>query len=186
MTGGSIEKSFSHLVFDSAFGYVTHSNTRVLIYVAGWVQPVRNSLQTLPIKQHLFGLDSSGNRYPYVHMRLCLCVCFMSGLCRLLGFAAAYLYSVLWNIFQTLWLTWGDPTPHPSAAPELYHENRENWHVHVEMRCLHHLCLRSLRHRYDISEINACVSWKIWTKMSCTCSSEIVSRGVPVKSFLAR
>lgn len=113
-----------------------------------------------------------------IHMCLCLCECFMSGLCRLLGFAAAYLYSVLWNIFQTLWLTWGDPTP---IRLRLWSLNTENWHVQVEMWCLHHLCLRSLHHLYAISicYLSKCVcllvSWKMWTNMSCRCSSEIRS-----------
>lgn len=123
-----------HILFLTVLLAIWTTQTHVCSYMwpesagMGWFQPVRYSMQTLPIKQHLFWLHSSGNHYPYVHMCLCLCVCFMSGLCRLLGFAAAYLYSVLWNIFQTLWLTWGDPTPHPSAASELYHENTENWH----------------------------------------------------------
>lgn len=68
-----------------------------------------------------------------IRMSLCLCVCFMSGLCRLLGFAAAYLYSVLWNIFQTLWSTWGDPTPTSVCGSGVLSWKHENWHIQVEM-----------------------------------------------------
>lgn len=115
VTGCSIGKSFTFCFWQCFWLSESLKHTCAHIWPesagTGWVQPVRYSMQTLPIKQHFCGLHSSGNHYPYVHMCLCLCVCFMSGLCRLLGFAAAYLYSVLWNIFQTLWLTWGDPTP---------------------------------------------------------------------------
>lgn len=156
----------------------------------GWVEPVRYSMQTLTIEQHLFGLHSSGSHYPYVHMSLCLCLCFMSGLCRLLGFAAAYLYSVLWNIFQTLWST----TPPSPIRLRLWSFIMKTWKL-VEMFRL------SLSAIFKSSLCNLlkkcmCVSAILenheatWTKMSCTSVfvrnvRVLLSCGIPVKLFLA-
>lgn len=122
-----------------------------------------------------------------IHMSLCLCVCFMSGLCRLLGFAAAYLYSVLWNIFQTLWST---QPPHPSAALEFY---QENWRVQVEM---FRLSLSAIFTSSLCNLLKKCMclsaSWKMmsWLEPEChvqVCLSEVLlSCGIPVKLFLAR
>lgn len=47
----------------------------------GWVQPLKYSMQTLAVVQHLFRLRSSGSHYPYVHLCLCLCVCVLWVVC---------------------------------------------------------------------------------------------------------
>lgn len=119
VTGCSIEKSFT-FYFWPCF-WLSESLKRVCSYMwpesAGtcWVQPVRYSMQTLPIKQHLFGLHSSGNHYPYVHMCLCLCVCVLWVVCVGCWGLLQHIYILFCGTFSRR-CGWHEATQPPSVC----------------------------------------------------------------------
>ncbi len=123
---------------------------------------------------------------------VCIYVCFMSGLCRLLGFAAAYIYIVFSGTF---FRHCGRPNPPPSVCGSgVLSWKHENWHIQVEMfrLSLSAIFMSSL---YNLLKKCMCLSasWKMtrWLEPKChvqVCLSEmsVLLSCIPVKLFLKR
>lgn len=115
-----------------------------------------------------------------IHMSICVCVyvCVLWVVCVGCWGLLQHIYILFCGTFSRR-CGWHEATQPPIRLrlQSFIMKTQKTDIVHVEMWCLHLLCLRSLCHHYDIP-LKKCmcllVSWKIWTKMSCTCSSESV------------